>query len=535
MFICPLGMKQKTRQKQNMASTINSTVGRPSSGTTPVRDGSPYGSAIVDYRSGAFGNGTVASSPIVKMIKESSLYRNAYDVLSADTKYGEPFLFELTAIPESISMRSENFWDKFVDTFGGTSGYDQQIVDLFGNAMDEIRLLMQRYNNFIANLPVNQSEQLRDAGVNASITGEGLTPSSPESVSPIEHTPTSEYSRQNSESISAGISNFLSFVDSFSSVASLAIDLEYLDIDRGKLKVSEDQLQLERDKINLLKNQDYRDQENHDLNLIKQGVSPTSPNSVLGSSDQSVLKDYSADAIYKQRLQTVASKSDVNALYNRTYAIPGNPRASGLDVFNRISQYKLSTMFGRITENAITQGINTSYAQILGTLDREYLMSAYSAGARENEFNQSAFQFRSPSVEGRSYSTLQSQMVDLYRNELALQEHQIFMNSLKELHILDWQDDIENDPSVLPFYYKAALDFDMEGTFHHQDSLHQNVHYGLNTANQAVGLIESISRSFNNFKNDPAEIERIRDERFKKRTALMARMAAARMAMQFLL
>lgn len=432
-------------------------------------------------------------------------------------------------------MRDVNFWDAVVDAFGGTSGFENQLTDLFNQAMDEIRLLMQRYYNFIANLPVNQSEQLRDAGVNASITGEGLTPSSPESVSPIEHTPSAEYSRQNAESISAGISNFLSFIDSFSGVASVAATFEDIDVKRGNLKVAQGQLALEEGKLQLQKNQDYRDQETHDLGLIKQGVSPTSPNSVLANSDQPVLKDYSDDAIYKQRLQAVASQADVNALYNRSYSIPGNPRATGLDVFARMSQYKLETMFGRITEDAILQNINTSYSQILGTLDREYLLSAYSAGAKENEFNQSAFQFRNPAVEGRSYSTLQSQMVDLYRNELALQEFQIFKNSLQEMHILDWQDDIESDPSVLPFYYKAALDFDMEQTFHHQDSLHQNVRYGLNTATQAVGLIESISRSFNNINSSPANLEKMKAEREGKRNKLLARMAAARMAMQFLL
>lgn len=101
VYLPPRDENKKAIKTKNMESIINSSTGRTGrrsghpSGTPSDRDGSSYGSAIIDYRSGHIGNGMTASSPIEKMIKESSLYKNAYQVLSSDTKYGEPFLLNL--------------------------------------------------------------------------------------------------------------------------------------------------------------------------------------------------------------------------------------------------------------------------------------------------------------------------------------------------------------------------------------------------------------------------------------------------------
>lgn len=462
-------------------------------------------------------------SPIVTLIKQSKLYRDAHSELSADKRYGIMFLSELEAIPESytINYNPRNY---------GGSKFDKQMSDMFRDAMDEIRVLMQRYHNFIATLPVSEVEQLQDAGINASITGEGVTPSSPESVDPVENTSDMEYSRQNIEAISAGISGFLSFVDAFSGVAGTALSGI---VDLGGLAVEQGKLGLEEDKVGIAKDQNYREQESHDLGLIKQGVSPTSPSrSGIASSGQSVLKDYSDAAVYRQRLDTVSAQSDFDAL-SRSYSIPGNPRASGIEVFNEMSRFKLQTMFANLAEQSIKSQINEHYSQIVGTLDREYLISEFSAASRQNEFDFSFTQSRDPELEGSSQSALQSQLVSLRNLEIGLAAHQSYMNDLRELHILAWQDKIEEDPSLLPFYYKAALDFDMTDVFHHQDALHQNVHYGLDVLNSSVGIIESISRSYDNFSS-PEEKAKHKADREDKRLTIRQRMAAARAAMLLL-
>lgn len=306
-----------------------------------------------------------------------------------------------------------------------------------------------------------------------------------------------------------------------------------MDVSKQGLEIDRSKVGLDAQRVGMEKEQSYRDQENHDLNLIKQGVSPTSPNSVLAGSQQSVLKDYSSDAIYRQRLATLGSQADVGAVYRNTYDIHGNPRASGLEVFNRMSQYKLQMLYGKMAEDAILQAYNSEFAQIAGALDREYMISAYGSGISENEFAMNFNMARSPRLEGSSYSTIQSQLVNLNRLDIALKSHQDYMNYLKELHILDWQEQIENDPSVLPFYYKAALDFDMTDTFHNQDPLHQDVFYGLDVLNKTTGLIESISRTYDNFTSDDERKQR-KVDRDNKRLSIRQKMAVARAAMLIL-
>lgn len=91
--------------------------------------------------------------------------------------------------------------------------------------MDEIRALMQDYYSFLSKLPAQQVDQLRDAGINAAITGEGVTTSEMASPDPSEfisaNTPQSEFTN---ESLSNGISSFVEFIGSMANLASIGVN-----------------------------------------------------------------------------------------------------------------------------------------------------------------------------------------------------------------------------------------------------------------------------------------------------------------------
>lgn len=467
------------------------------------------------------------------MIRQSPLYKEAHSILSSDQKYGQQFLFDLEAIPYKYNMRDRNFWDGFIDDFGGTSSFDQQLNDLFNQAMEEIRLVMQRYNSFIAGLPVNQDQQLKDAGYNSSITGEGLTPSSLGVSDPMLSVPTSDYTSQDIDKLSSGLNGFVSFIGAVAGLTDTAVgaitSLGELGIKEGELSIDWEKLGLDKSQLGLLARADYRDQESHDLELIKQGLRSPSPyRSGLANSNQAVLSDYADEAIYLQRINKELAKSDAENLY-KPVSLSSDPRLTGLDVMSRVSQLKFEFLLARQLESNIKQSLSLQYADLAGTLGQMYQIETYKSGISQAGFTQQYYDSRDPLGEGSAQSTMQQQAVALNEMQRKLYAFQDYMNNLKQYHILDWQQQIENDPSVLPFYYKAALDFDMTDVFHHQDSTHQNVFYGLQTLSSGLGLIESISRSFDNFRGDPKKKEDRNKEIEDKKLSIRDKLALLRL------
>ena len=113
---------------------------------------------------------------LAEWIMASSLYKNAHELFSSDTRYGERFLFALENIPYKRAMNDRTTSDNWKDyVVNSNSAWTLQMTDYYNAAMQEIADLVNQYNAYIAALPVNQSAQLQDAGVNASITGEGLS------------------------------------------------------------------------------------------------------------------------------------------------------------------------------------------------------------------------------------------------------------------------------------------------------------------------------------------------------------------------
>ena len=212
------------------------------------------------------------TNPLVSLIQNSRPYKEAYKIFSADTRYGQPFLRQLEMIPYNFSPRDPNFWDSVTESLGGTSDYDNLIQDAFNSAIDEIRTLVQNYYTFINGLPREQVAQLSEAGINAGVTGEGVSPSSmsADPVAGINEMPS--HTQYNNEALSSGITSFVEFINSMTNLGATAVSSESI---MGMLDLAE--------------REGYNKQEVHDLMLSQLGVTSPSPYRVLTPQSSSVI------------------------------------------------------------------------------------------------------------------------------------------------------------------------------------------------------------------------------------------------------
>lgn len=431
------------------------------------------------------GRSEYETSLVSNLIHSSSVYREAHDILSADKRYGSSYLSMLEMIPYAHEVRDSNFWDDATNSFGGTSGYEIAVKDAFNAAIDEIRTLMQDYYSFLSKLPAEQVQQLRDAGINASITGEGVTPSSmtaPDPSGMISSDPSqSEYSNTG---LSQGITSFVEFINSMANLTSVGVNSKNI---LGLLDIAE------RDALSK--------QETHDLLLAGLGVTTDSPYRVLNSDNTPAVKVLSDTALAEQRVKSAEAVASAKALESPISVNVGDDPnniahyeiKSGMDWLSEISRYQIANRFGNVMiQNLRTQN-QQMYADVLSRMEGEYNMANFASQTNQAQFNSEYFSSRNGSLEGQNQTSLTTSLSGIRQNELKIKSVESWLSEYRGRTIENWGEQLEQRPSLSPFFYKALFDFGMEDTFYHQSAAGQALKYGFDTLDSIGSFIGHIT------------------------------------------
>lgn len=420
------------------------------------------------------------SSIVTDLIKSSPVYSQAYSIFSNDRSYGSPYLMQLEAIPYAHSIRDENFWDNVVNFFGGTSGFDTAVQDAYNVAMDEIRSLISQYYAFRNSLPSEQVQQMAEAGVNAALTGEGITTSAMGTEGIVSDKMPSQ-SQYTNDQLSQGVSSFVSFIDSIAQLTSVGFSSVNL---MGLLDIAE------RDQLNK--------QELHDLLLAQLGIKPSSSRTVLDT-DNVVVGDILARGANDARIAAATSTSEA-AVLNKIFEVPnlkspdpsGSIRLSGLDVLTQISEFAMVSRLGE-SFTQLNQSIrNAQYSDILSILDREAAVAGAGADIAQGEFNADYYNARTGSIEGANQSTLTTRLSELKRLEIAQRQFDEMLSNYRQQTLNSWGKQIHDQPHLAPFFYKALFDFGMDDTFYHQSRIGQGIKYGVQNLSAISTIVGNI-------------------------------------------
>lgn len=408
---------------------------------------------------------------VTKLILSSSVYREAESILSADREYGTSYLLMLQSIPYSHAVRDENFWDTAANAFGATSGFQNAVTDAFNAAMDEIRSLMQDYYSFLSKLPVEQVDQLRDAGINASVTGEGVTPigmTSPDPSGMI--SPNLSQSEYRNTSLSDGVTSFVEFIGSMANLASVGVNSKNI---LGLLDIAEREA--------------YNKQETHDLLLAGLGVTTDSPYRVLDPENTPAVKTISTTARAEQRVKSAEARAAAKVLDTPISVNVGDDPnnvatyeiKSGEDWLSEISRFQIANRFGNVMiQNLRTQG-QQMYAGVLSYLEGEYNVANFGAQIGQANFNSDFFSARNGALEGQNQTDLTTSLSEIRRSEAYIRSVESWMADYRSSIIEHWGQQLEKRPNLAPYFYKAMFDFNMEDTFYHQNGAAQALKYGM--------------------------------------------------------
>lgn len=405
------------------------------------------------------------------LIRDSSIYIQAYDILSSDASYGLPFLEQLKMVPESYAIRDKNFWDGFTEAVGGSSGHENAITDAFNNAMDEIRLIVQNYRTFKNSLPVEQVSQLAEAGINSAITGEGVSPSTiPESLGTALSQPNTSQSAYSNEQLSQGVTSFVEFLGFMNSLIGTGFNSASL---MGMLDIAE--------------RESYNKQEVHDLLLSQQGVLADSPYRVLSPSVAPVLASYAEGAAAKSAVDAAASVADKKALESPISVSVGNDPnkvqhyevKSGADWMVEASRFSIANRFSNIMIQNLTNQSKQLYAGAVASLEGEYMMANYGAMISESEFNADFYRNRDGASEGKSQTSIANSLASIRECEANVKAVENWMSEYRSSIIDHWGKQLREKPSLAPYFYKAMFDFGMEDTFYHQNAAAMGLKYGM--------------------------------------------------------
>lgn len=425
---------------------------------------------------------------LVQMILSSKIYKQAYDILSSDKSYGTPFLVDLEAVPYSVELRDSNFWDDVTQAFGGTPGIDSAINDAFNNAMDEIRIIVQNYYTFINSLPSEQVQQLQEAGINAAITGEGVSPSSmPESLAGALSQPNTSQAVYNNESLSRGVSSFVEFLGAMGNLASVGSNAHSL---MGMLDIAE--------------RESYNKQETHDLIMSQMGVTADSPYRVLDVNNAPIIASNSEGAVAASEVTAAENKAGAAALKSPVSVQVGDDPnnvatyevKSGADWLVEMSRYKIANRFASTMIDNLRSTTSQLYASAVSTLENEYYLANYDAMLAEGQFNQEYFSARNGMSEGQSQTSLAESLASIRESEANVRAVEDWMANYRQSIIEHWGQQLEKRPNLAPYFYKALLDFEMEDTFYHQNGAAQALKYG----SEALRSVGSFLQSLTGFK-----------------------------------
>ena len=124
--------------------------------------------------SGSFGSSSSVphdysnSSLIAKQVINSPSYKSAYQVLSHEND--KSWLQRLEMIPYSVQDASSTF----LDDLGLVNNQKDKQSANYQYCLEQISALMAEYQSWKNSLPITQSQQFADAGINSAITGQGI-------------------------------------------------------------------------------------------------------------------------------------------------------------------------------------------------------------------------------------------------------------------------------------------------------------------------------------------------------------------------
>ena len=420
---------------------------------------------------------------LVRLITSSQIYKEAYKLFSSDLRYGQQFLQDLVAIPESYRIRDDNFWDDLVEFFGGTSNHENLINDSFQQAMDEIRKLVQAYYDFINTLPETQVDQFNSAGINSAITGQGIVGSDVDSSGVVsENLQSSDYAA--GLVLSQGVQSFVDFIGSVNSLVNTGFTSESL---MGMLDLAE--------------REGYNKQQVHDVIMSQYGIAPGSPYSVL-SPDQT--SDYVLRSSSDNKLAAAQSKARADVLDSTIAVNVGNdPNKvqsyelyTGRDVLAQVSQFKMATEFHKQMIDSLVSQNDALFSNSLSYLENEYKMADFGSKIAMSDFNKQFYNSRSGYIEGKSQTSVAKNLSLIRKNERFISDCQLWLESYKHNTIKYWSEQVSQRPSLAPFLYKAIFDFGMEDTFYHQSPWTQGLKYGLDNINKVGNIVSNFMGIF---------------------------------------
>lgn len=399
----------------NLPNDVSDTHGRLNGGGFTSSEYSRFDNSESSVGSDSESSvGSDSESTVTKLIKSSSLYKEADRILSSDQQYGASYLSMLRMIPYSHEVRDENFWDSVVGFLGSTSGYDKAVTDAFNAAMDEIRSLMQDYYSFLSKLPKNEVSQLQEAGINAAITGEGVTTSSMTSPDPSGMVSTDPPQAQYDNTVlSQGVTSFVEFIGSMANLAQVGVNSKNI---LGLLDIAE--------------REGYNKQETHDLLLAGLGVTTDSPYRVLNSDNTPSISTISQTARDDQRVKAAESSAAAGALDSEISVNVGNDPnnvatyeiRTGEDWLSEISRFQIANRFGNIMIQNLRTQEEQLYAGVLSRLENEYNIANFEALSAEARFNSDYFSSRDGLSEGSDQTRLSSFLADIRQSEAKTQK-----------------------------------------------------------------------------------------------------------------
>lgn len=138
-------------------------------GTTLGTSRNPNTDTVINDAVAFDGSAASSAEAIKDRVKGSSIYRAVFSVFSAELdKY---WLTQLTGIVDSIVGATETFWDDH----GFSSASSDKNEAIYNEAINNIQALYNQYQSYKNSLPKTQVQQFADAGINAAITGNGVT------------------------------------------------------------------------------------------------------------------------------------------------------------------------------------------------------------------------------------------------------------------------------------------------------------------------------------------------------------------------
>lgn len=241
-----------SRQPNGVVSPNSGSVGRsegiPNTGfTSHVTPSTEGGNGVYNLRS---------------MVTQSAAYKNAYNIFSADTRYGASYLARLQQI-SSIAIESDKtIWDKL----NLSNKSEDKDFATYQMCIEQINNLVAEYYQFINSLPSSQVQQQLDAGVYGIMSGDSVSQSEMNPQKGSINSANMESTNPLENLLSLG--NFaLSFCTTgLSAITSAWSAIQNVRLQNQNLDLSKEQFGLSKEQFNLSKEQFDLDKKRYNLN-----------------------------------------------------------------------------------------------------------------------------------------------------------------------------------------------------------------------------------------------------------------------------